>query len=536
MRRVIDRLVVGALLGTVVLTCSGCFLKQVLGAIVVESLSEELTQVTANVFGNTTAAICLQDDFFTTGSVECDYIFSDGSGEGLASVTSTTQLISDFGLFGVIIDPLVLQVPSGVTNVAGTVDNPADATPPAPLVITTATSFFAQPGVEIFPEPGHVFVIIDFPASIAGLLTTTGTNLTFQFSFQLLASPGQFSGGLPIKAMFTAKVQAGGQTFYPPMLPCTTSFAGIPSITLPNGNPANLLPQIVAALGSQNRGCTNAVYNFNSLSSAAPPDHFQCFEARDRRGSLCSAGSSANKGRACAREADCGGVEDQTAFCIPRGFPKGLRVSLSDQFESGQFDVKSPAALCNPADKNDEGINDPLTHLRSYKIEPVPGQTPHARRTGIRIQNQFHPAQGDLLVDTIKPDRLLVPTATSLTQPAAPPDFSSHDVDHFKCYKVARSRGTSPFQQIRDVTILDQFNQPGLVTVIEPTRLCTPVDKNGEGIKHDAVHLMCYKVVPVKRGTRFDVFGLFLNNQFGPEIVDSGKEAEFCVPSTKLLP
>ena len=89
--------------------------------------------------------------------------------------------------------------------------------------------------------------------------------------------------------------------------------------------------------------------------------------------------------------------------------------------------------------------------------------------------------------------------------------------------------------RIRGVTILDQFGQPGLADVVRPTRLCTPVDKNGEGIKNTAGHLMCYKVVPATR-KRFDVFHVFLNNQFGPELVDTGKEAEFCVPSTKLLP
>ncbi len=100
---------------------------------------------------------------------------------------------------------------------------------------------------------------------------------------------------------------------------------------------------------------------------------------------------------------------------------------------------------------------------------------------------------------------------------------------------MQRSRGTR-FERIRDVSILDQFNQPGLVDVVQPTRLCTPVNKNNEGIKNDAGHLMCYKVIPVKRPNRFDVFGLFLSNQFGSEQVDSGKEAEFCVPSVKILP
>jgi hypothetical protein len=65
------------------------------------------------------------------------------------------------------------------------------------------------------------------------------------------------------------------------------------------------------------------------------------------------------------------------------------------------------------------------------------------------------------------------------------------------------------------------------------------VDKNGEGIKNTAGHLMCYaaravKEAPQARHTR--VLGIFLNNQVAAERVDTVKEGEFCVPSVKILP
>jgi hypothetical protein len=530
-------MLLGGVLCAVALTSSGCFLKVLIFTLTPVEFGDLITIVDANIHGTATIASCVTPfEETTTLPFECTYIISDAEGFPV-DTTSTAELIAEFGLFGAFIDPLILQMPSGVTNLTGTIDNPADATPPVPLVITTATSFFAQPGTEVFPEAGHVFVIVDFPASVAGTLTTAGTDFTFTFGFRLAVPTASLAAGFPVKAMFTGKVQAAGQTFYPPILPCTTSFASVPAVTIPIGSPVNVLSQLLG-LFAQSPGCNNAVYDFTSLGSPPPggaADHFQCYEARDRRGNLCASSSPQSAGTPCAVETDCGGVVDETSFCVPRGFPTGVRVTLSDQFESGLFDVNNTMALCNPADKNGEGIRDPSTYLRSYRIQAAPGQTQHARRTRLRIENQFHPAPGELLVDTLKPDRLLVPTATSLTQPVPAPDPLGHDVDHYKCYKVMPSRGTT-FKRVPAVSILDQFNQPGSMDVVRPTRLCTPVSKNNETIKNPAGLLMCYKVVPVKRLERFDVPGLFLSNQFGSEHVDAGKEAEFCVPSVNLLP
>lgn len=45
-----------------------------------------------------------------------------------------------------------------------------------------------------------------------------------------------------------------------------------------------------------------------------------------------------------------------------------LEVSLVDQFQDKDFIVRKPTLLCNPVDKNGEGINDPDNHLMCYKI------------------------------------------------------------------------------------------------------------------------------------------------------------------------
>lgn len=205
-------------------------------------------------------------------------------------------------------------------------------------------------------------------------------------------------------------------------------------------------------------------------------------------------------------------------------------VTLADQFESGNAQVKKVKSLCNPADKNDEGINDPDTHLKGYQIKP---ETAHVPRTNIQVDNQF----GTIFVDTIKPDRLLVPTAKSLTGPVEPLD--PVNIDHFKCYKVKVTPGTAKFEPILGVSVDDQFTDGAkLFDLSKPTRLCNPVEKTHDGTvtpkKNPAAHLMCYKVKPGTAHT--PVAGIHTNNQFGPERLDTIKEEELCVPSEKILP
>jgi hypothetical protein len=83
------------------------------------------------------------------------------------------------------------------------------------------------------------------------------------------------------------------------------------------------------------------------------------------------------------------------------------------------------------------------------------------------------------------------PAPKSFQGPIGPPDPASHDVDHYKCFTVKVSKGTPRFQLILGVAVTDQFieaqvpNPPKLFDLQKLTRLCTPVNKNGERQKVD---------------------------------------------------
>src|SRR4029077_5866533 len=61
---------------------------------------------------------------------------------------------------------------------------------------------------------------------------------------------------------------------------------------------------------------------------------------------------------------------------LAKGPPKFTVTSktLTDQLGSGLFDVKAIASICNPADKNDEGITFPDVHEEGFKIAAHKGE------------------------------------------------------------------------------------------------------------------------------------------------------------------
>ncbi len=78
-------------------------------------------------------------------------------------------------------------------------------------------------------------------------------------------------------------------------------------------------------------------------------------------------------------------------------------------------------------------------------------------------------------------------------------------------------------------------DQPKLFDLKKPTRLCNPVEKNGEEKKNPDTHLMCYQAKPAKDEPKhIPMTGIHVNNQFGPEQLDTIKEEELCVPSEKI--
>ena len=81
---------------------------------------------------------------------------------------------------------------------------------------------------------------------------------------------------------------------------------------------------------------------------------------------------------------------------------KPVEVKLKDQFDGYVTAVLKPVSLCNPVDKNGEGIRDPKLHLVCYEIKPV--KSP--RRT-VLAYNQFGKEQK---LTSPGPETLCVPS------------------------------------------------------------------------------------------------------------------------------
>jgi len=86
------------------------------------------------------------------------------------------------------------------------------------------------------------------------------------------------------------------------------------------------------------------------------------------------------------------------------------------------------------------------------------------------------------------------------------------------------------------VTVADQFRTTaGTFDVKKPKHLCTPVSKNGEPIPNPDAYLVCYLAKPARGVAKHvPVTPVYVNNQFGPEILRTVKDDELCIPSLKM--
>lgn len=229
--------------------------------------------------------------------------------------------------------------------------------------------------------------------------------------------------------------------------------------------------------------------------------------------------------------------------------------SLNDMFEDKSFDVKKMESLANPAARQLDDIDDPDSHLVGYMIKETKGETKHQKQTGVLVTNDL----GTLVVDTKKPDGLFVPSAKGLDAPVEPLD--PVNIDHFKCYTVVVKKKvceddptvkcksdddcgtgscTMGFPRGVQRDYVDQFEQPKLFDIKNPTRLCVPVDVDDGGIIDEEISLMCYKAKKARKQPKHvKVEGIYVNNQFAIDQLEPGanwmvntiKEEEICVPS-----
>lgn len=252
------------LAGLLILTplFSGCYLRFLSGNITGES-----DGAVVHVGANSIAADC-STPFGPDGEFGCFYEIHYEDGD--FDLVTTGQLISEFGVLGILIDPLILQVPEDVSDVMGTfTDSPTSTT--QPLVVTEVDSFTVQPGVEATAEPGQKFIILEFPDNTPYENVEFDFDLTFHYP---VVEP------IDVKAIFAGRVDAGGQTFYIPLLPCTSDFAEVPEFTIPvSDTPVSLLEDLfVFAFHNTDIGCDGQVYDFSSITptptptEAPPPD------------------------------------------------------------------------------------------------------------------------------------------------------------------------------------------------------------------------------------------------------------------------
>ncbi len=197
----------------------------------------------------------------------------------------------------------------------------------------------------------------------------------------------------------------------------------------------------------------------------------------------------------------------QSYPAVQAGGSDGPIVTIDDQFGSQTTDLGGVVRFWVPADKNDEGIDDPFSHLTCYDIVDGVAGPP------VISTNQFGAQPLTLGV----PASLCVPTEKLIFPGPV-------DVDHYKCYEATGA----PIDV--GVSIVDQF-QGRTTLVLEPKLFCTPASKNGEGIEDVDTHMTCYSTNPLGQPP-----GLIpILNQFLPGSVQIellGPDL-LCAPSTK---
>ena len=161
-------------------------------------------------------------------TVACSFAFPDGT--NIRSVFEFDYLTGSVVLNRY--SPIILQLPQAAGVFAGTFDNGSGTS--GPLHITSGLSALPiDTKTTLLAEPGTQLVIIDLPASAAvqapGPLAARPAAITIpgplNLRFDYRANSSQ------LKVMSAAKFQLGSRTFYPAVLPCVSSFGGLPPLS-----------------------------------------------------------------------------------------------------------------------------------------------------------------------------------------------------------------------------------------------------------------------------------------------------------------
>lgn len=266
-----------------------------------------------------------------------------------------------------------------------------------------------------------------------------------------------------------------------------------------------------------------------------------CLHTPVADGAGCEDGNPCTVGETCSAGA-CGGGTSGGVGCVnpfvcyktrgSRGFPKfagAARVSLADDLESGEFDLKAQFELCVPAAVNDLEVLDADIRRIAYKIRPSKGEPKHVKQTGLLVQDAF----GVHAFDTKKAEMVLAPAHLSLVSPPTAP--APAVADYFKCYKARYTKGRARFPRSR-AKATEEF-EDRFYDIFEPRRLCFPADEGGQGINDPSQLLTCYRLRRAALQPNHDkiVDQIRTADGFGDLRLDTSRERDLCMPAT-LLP
>lgn len=254
-------------------------------------------------------------------------------------------------------------------------------------------------------------------------------------------------------------------------------------------------------------------------------------------GNFCTTGPAVCDGAGRCLEggdADCGADIDHYK-CYQAAVTKGTvkpiptAVMVEDIFTTPPVltAVRKQGTVCNPVDKNGEGIDAPNAHLTCYATKD--DKSRKFVQQDIAITNQF----GAQTVTVQKPYQLCVPGEQGIAP--NPPTPSLDDIDHYRCYKAKPKKGSATVDGVL-VELQDQF-ETRRAYVKPQLRFCAPADKNGEGVDDPDAFLTCYKLVKVPADTTppFQPIKINIANQFTPTLGGSQLTARplphLCVPS-----
>lgn len=221
------------------LSTPGCFLQIISGA-----TFQVGNDLITTVETDSILATCVQGGN-TSANVQCTYFFNDENGVPV-SVISSAELISEFGILGVVIDPLIYQIPDTATNVTGTYSGDNGSSGDL-TILSGYRSIPIDTYRTLIAEPDTQFVIAELPE------TVPFEDVQFSFSLSFMQSESVVSP-VVVKPMLAAKYSTDQQVFYPPLMPCVDTMADVPAYNIEQAStlqPLDISPSATGCSGEQ---------------------------------------------------------------------------------------------------------------------------------------------------------------------------------------------------------------------------------------------------------------------------------------------